>query len=141
MVVSERIRVPGFGVVEGPINDLSVPVQYLDIQLPEESTFNFHVRDGYTAVAYVVEGVAYFDKRGKDASSRELVIYSREGEDIIIETRDKPVRFLLITGRPIREPIAWYGPIVMNTWDEVYQAFNELERGTFIKDEAEVKDY
>jgi Pirin-related protein len=92
-------------------------------------------------MAYVIEGTAHFDKKGRAASSRELVVYSRDGEDITVETGDKPVRFLLLAGKPIGEPIAWYGPIVMNTWDEIYKALEELENGTFIKSNAEVRDY
>jgi len=141
VIMSGKIRVPGYGTVEGPIMDLSVPVQYLDVELPEESVFSYHVRDGYTALAYIIEGTAYFDRRGRAASSRELVVYSREGEEISIETKDKPVRFLLLAGKPLEEPVAWYGPIVMNTWDEIHQAFEELRKGSFIKDKAEVKDY
>jgi len=140
-VIAGRIRVPNYGVIEGPITDLTVPVQYMDVQLPEESSFNYHVKDGYTAIAYVIEGAARFDKVGRTASSRELVVYSRDGEDITVETGDKPVRFLLLAGRPLGEPIAWYGPIVMNTWDEVMEAFEELRKGTFIKARAEVQDY
>jgi hypothetical protein len=113
----------------------------MDVQLPEESSFNCHVKDGYTAIAYVIEGAARFDKGGRTASSRELVVYSRDGEDITVETGDKPVRFLLLAGRPLGELIAWYGPIVMNTWDEVMEAFEELRKGMFIKARAEVQDY
>ena len=65
-----------------------------------------------------------------------MVVYSRDGEDITVETDNKPVRFLLLAGRPLGEPIAWYGPIVMNTWDEVMEAFEELRKDTFIKGEG-----
>lgn len=140
-LVSGRLYARGYGTLEGPINDLTTPIHYMDVELPEDSSFSYSVNDGYTVIIYIIEGTAAFDKLGRRASSRELVVYSREGRDVTVKTMDKPVRFLLLAGRPIGEPIAWYGPIVMNTWDEVYEAFDELRRGTFIRARAEIQDY
>ncbi|MBY8988578.1 MAG: pirin family protein, partial [Candidatus Lokiarchaeota archaeon] len=64
--------------------------------------------------------------------AEHLVIF-REGDEVLIQTKDKPVRFLLISGKPIGEPVAWQGPIVMNTEEELRIAFNEYNKGTFIK--------
>ena len=99
----------------------------------------------------MIEGQAYFDE-GRDAYGREavganyfdlerpclmgpesLVLYERSGDSIIVTTENDPVRFLLVSGRPIGEPVAWYGPIVMNTQEELRVAFDEFRRGTFIK--------
>jgi quercetin 2,3-dioxygenase len=62
------------------------------------------------------------------------VLYEEEGEEVVVTaTEEKPVRFLLVSGKPLREPVAWYGPIVMNTQEELRRAFEEFEAGTFIK--------
>jgi len=61
-----------------------------------------------------------------------LILYG-DGDTVTVTTRDKPLRFLFISGKPIGEPVAWYGPIVMNTQDELRVAFEEYEAGTFIK--------
>jgi redox-sensitive bicupin YhaK (pirin superfamily) len=62
-----------------------------------------------------------------------LVLYERTGDQIIVTTEDHPVRFLLVSGKPLGEPVAWYGPIVMNTQEELKIAFEEYQNGTFIK--------
>jgi redox-sensitive bicupin YhaK (pirin superfamily) len=82
---------------------------------------------------YEKEGSNYFDT-GQDRflGDRTLVLFN-DGEQILVETNDSLVRFLLISGHPIKEPVAWYGPIVMNTEAELRQAFRELQEGTFIK--------
>jgi redox-sensitive bicupin YhaK (pirin superfamily) len=81
-----------------------------------------------------IEGEGYFDPDKEKSISREnLVLYS-DGENVAIEASEKPLRFLLISGKPIDEPVAWYGPIVMNTEEELKQAFEEYQNGTFIKD-------
>jgi hypothetical protein len=65
-------------------------------------------------------------------SAENLILYG-DGDEVVISTQAKPVRFLLVSGQPIGEPIAWYGPIVMNTQEELRIAFEEYEKGTFIK--------
>jgi redox-sensitive bicupin YhaK (pirin superfamily) len=98
-----------------------------------------------------VEGSAYFDKERNPFSFESigdnyfdlkkdclldpetLVLYERNGDEIEIRTENSPARFLLVTGRPLGEPVAWYGPIVMNTQEELQIAFDEFEKGTFIK--------
>ncbi len=82
---------------------------------------------------YEAEGANYFDwQRGDLIGDAHLVLFD-DGDQVTISTRDNPVRFLLISGKPINEPIAWYGPIVMNTQEELRTAFEDLQRGTFIK--------
>jgi redox-sensitive bicupin YhaK (pirin superfamily) len=68
---------------------------------------------------------------GGAAGNRSLVLFDR-GDEVVVQAGDEGVRFLLVSGRPIEEPVAWYGPIVMNTKDQLQQAFNELRDGTFI---------
>lgn len=138
--------------VKGPVSDVVVDPQYLDVKVPAETTFFHPIRQGYTALAYVVEGEGYFDPErnsyghevvGKnyfDFEGRKCVccaedlILFEDGDQVVITTRGIPVRFLLISGKPIGEPVAWYGPIVMNTQEELKQAFEELDNGTFIRD-------
>jgi redox-sensitive bicupin YhaK (pirin superfamily) len=108
------------------------------------------IRRGHKVFAYVVDGEGYFDpersayahevvgdnyfdmKRQCACSAENLILYE-DGEEVIITTQDRPVRFLLVSGQPIGEPVAWYGPIVMNTQEELRIAFEEYEKGTFIK--------
>jgi redox-sensitive bicupin YhaK (pirin superfamily) len=138
-------------MVIGPVRDIVTEPEYLDVAIPKKTAFTHPVTEGHTALAYVIEGQAYFDE-GRDAYGREavganyfdierpclvgpesLVLYERNGNAITVTTENDPVRFLLVTGRPIGEPVAWYGPIVMNTQEELRVAFDEFRRGTFIK--------
>jgi len=139
-LIAGSIKAPGYGTVEGPINDLTIPVIYLDIQMQEYSEFIYKVKTGHTAFAYLIEGSAIFDKTNKSANDKELIIFSREGDEVHIKTVNKPARFLLLSGKPIEEPIAWYGPIVMNTQSEIEKAFEELKKGTFIKHQPTILD-
>ena len=136
--------------VKGPVRDIVIDPEYLDITVPAKSNFIYSVKMGHTVFAYVVEGKGYFDqernpfayeaeganyfdlKRECLLGSENLVLFD-DGDRVAISTEEKPVRFLLISGRPIKEPVAWYGPIVMNTQEELRIAFEEYENGTFIK--------
>jgi quercetin 2,3-dioxygenase len=136
--------------VKGPVRDIVIDPEYLDITVPAKSNFIYSVKMGHTVFAYVVEGKGYFDqernpfayeaeganyfdlKRECLLGSENLVLFD-DGDRVAISTEEKPVRFLLISGRPIKEPVAWYGPIVMNTQEELRTAFEEYENGTFIK--------
>ncbi len=140
--------------VGGPVRDIVTDPEYLDVSVPAGTTFTHPVPSGHTVFAYVVEGSAYFDemrnpfahevtginyfdfKRDCRFSSETLVLYERAGDQVAIKTEDTSVRFLLVSGRPIGEPVAWYGPIVMNTQEELQIAFEEYEKGTFIKHRA-----
>jgi redox-sensitive bicupin YhaK (pirin superfamily) len=89
-------------------------------------------RDPYS---YEAEGSGYFDfdmERSALIDDGHLVLFG-DGDVVTVTAEEDPVRFLLISGKPIGEPIAWYGPIVMNTQEELRIAFDELRRGTFIK--------
>ena len=83
--------------------------------------------------SYEMEGINYFDmKRDPFLENGDLVLFD-DGDQIVVSTEEDNVRFLLISGKPIGEPVAWYGPIVMNTQDELRIAFEELNKGAFIK--------
>jgi redox-sensitive bicupin YhaK (pirin superfamily) len=132
------------------VQDVVVDPEYLDVTVPPETTFTHPVKRGYTAFAYVVDGEGYFDPE-RNAFSREVVgvnyfdmnrdcacgaeslILYGNGDVVAITTQDRPVRFLLVSGQPIGEPVAWYGPIVMNSQKELEIAFEEYQKGTFIK--------
>ena len=79
------------------------------------------------------EGANYFDIQREPFIGNGTLVLFEDGEQIMASTEDQPVRFLLISGRPLSEPIAWYGPIVMNTQEELRVAFEEFNNGTFIK--------
>jgi redox-sensitive bicupin YhaK (pirin superfamily) len=83
----------------------------------------------------VVEGDGLFDSSLPATTHHEgeVVLYEKKGDTVVITTKNKPVRFLLISGQPLNEPIAWHGPIVMNTEDQIRTAFDEFQRGTFVK--------
>jgi len=83
--------------------------------------------------AYPVEGSGYFDWQRERALGDHSLIVFGDGDAVEIRTGEAGVRFLLISGRPIGEPVAWYGPIVMNTDAELRTAFQELQAGTFLK--------
>ena len=91
------------------------------------------VKKEYTAFAYVFEGSGFFEPgQSESTDSQTLVLYD-DGENISITTSNEGVRFLFISGKPLKEPIAWRGPIVMNTNEELRTAFDEYRKGTFLK--------
>ena len=93
------------------------------------AVFN-HQDDPYS---YQAEGDSYFDQeRDKRIGDRHLVLFG-DGDSVVVTAGPEPLRFLLVSGKPIGEPIAWRGPIVMNTEEELRVAFDELDGGTFIK--------
>ncbi len=122
--------------VKGPVRDIIADPQYLDVTLGPDSVFSHEVKAGHTAMAYVIGGEGTFDiKEGYRVTNRDLVLFS-DGDSIWAQSFEKGFRFLFISGKPIREPVAWRGPIVMNTRDELRLAFKEYEEGTFIKTKA-----
>ncbi len=136
--------------VRGPVREIVTDPEYLDVSLPAGRAFVHPVKPGHTVFAYVFEGEGFFDP-SRDPFAREvagdryadlsssgtcaegtLVLYG-PGESVQVTTEEKPVRFLLVSGRPLGEPVAWYGPVVMNTQDELRKAFQEYRDGTFVK--------
>ena len=84
--------------------------------------------------SYEVVGGNYFDMKREPLIGDGYLVFFGDGDQVSVAAETEGVRFLLISGKPIGEPIAWYGPIVMNTQEELRVAFEELERGTFIKE-------
>jgi redox-sensitive bicupin YhaK (pirin superfamily) len=135
---------------KGPVGDIVIDPEYIDVTVAAHAEFTHPTKPGHTVFAYVIDGRGYFcreknpftyEVEGRNYFDLErdpfvgdgsLVLFG-DGEEVAVFTEDHPVRFLLISGRPIGEPVAWYGPIVMNTREELRIAFEEYENGTFIK--------
>ena len=122
---------------KGPVQDIVTDPQYYDITLNSKSEFIYNFPKNHTVFAYVFEGAGYFDEN-KDPLKKagQLILYN-QGEDIII-TSENHLRFLLVSGKPIKEPIAWNGPIVMNTKKELEIAFKEFREGSFLKNPGNI---
>lgn len=121
----------------GPVRDIIIDPEYLDITVPQGSEFIHPTKRGHTFFAYIIEGKAWFSEQKDILLYNENLVLFHDGEHIVISTENESVRFLLISGRPIAEPVAWRGPIVMNTQQELRIAFEEYSNGTFIKHKKE----
>lgn len=135
-----RVIAGQVGNTVGPVRDVVTGPEYLDVTVPAGKTFSHHTPREHTVFAYVFEGRGSFgaheDASAKDAhlvGDRHLVSFGAGDVVTVTATEAEPVRFLLVSGRPIGEPIAWQGPIVMNSDDELRVAFAELDNDTFIK--------
>ena len=134
----------------GPVKDIVIEPEYLDVFLPAGAIFTHPVKKGHTVFAYLIdgeasfddcddpydyeyEGAGYFDFDRTCEMGRETLILYGDGDHLQITTQDASARFLLVSGKPIGEPVAWYGPIVMNTREELRIAFDEYRKGNFIK--------
>ena len=110
-----------------------VKASYLDITVHPDSEWEMDTDPSHTLFIYIVEGKAGFGHDYPRTISSKNVVLFAEGDAIKVKTTEKEVRFLLMSGKPLREPIAWGGPIVMNTREELMTAFDELDTNTFIK--------
>ena len=135
----------------GPIEGVAADPRYLDVWVPPGQKKRLAVETSRHAFAYVFAGSGSFrdasDPQGvlteeittgatvrdDDTRNRSLVLFDR-GDEVVVQARDEGIRFLLVSGKPIEEPVAWYGPIVMNTNEQLQQAIGELRNGTFIKE-------
>jgi quercetin 2,3-dioxygenase len=127
-VISGRI-----GKREGPVKGIIIDPEYLDVTVPAKTEFKHPTKLGHKVFAYVIDGQGNFDERKERLIGNSSVCLYEDGDHITVTAGREPVRFLLISGKPIGEPVAWYGPIVMNTNEELQQAFEEYQKGTFIK--------
>jgi len=137
--------------VLGPVRDIVIEPAMLDITVPAGTVFSHTTPIDHTLFVYVLEGASYFDDC-RDAYAYEVVghgwtdverrciceretvvLFERSGDSMQVTTIEQPVRFLLVSGKPLNEPVAWYGPIVMNTQEELRIAFEEYNKGNFIK--------
>ena len=119
--------------VKGPVQEIVTDPEYLEVTVGPETVFKHPVKEGYTVFTYVMEGSASFDPEGSRQIGPETVVLFDEGDQLQITTTQEAVRFLLVSGRPLNEPVAWQGPIVMNHQEELRIAFEEYQNGTFIK--------
>jgi len=118
--------------VTGPVRDIVTDPEYLDITLPAGTELRHPTPLGYTAFAYVLSGEGHCAPRSHLATANTLVVYA-DGDHVHLTAGPTGLRLLLVSGKPISEPIAWQGPIVMNTEEELWLAFAEYRNGTFIK--------
>ena len=122
--------------VHGPVSDTFADPTYMDIAIPANGFFSYPIERGHTVFAYVFEGEGVFGADGgqknETVTHPRLAVLSDTG---FFEARATApyVRFLLISGKPLKEPIARYGPFVMNTQDEIQQALRDLKNGTFVQ--------
>lgn len=128
-----RIRVVAgaAGGVTGPVTGIAAEPTYLDIRLGAGVTYAHPVPDGHTAFAYLFEGEAAFGAHGQPLAGPRLIVLGA-GDVVRARGGAAGARFLLISGQPLGEPIARYGPFVMNTRQEILQALADLQNGTFV---------
>ena len=131
--VNVKVLAGTFSGVKGPVENIIADPEYFDVEMPGNVEFLVPVSDTYTAFAYVFEGEASFDTDVKEPMKAGTGALFGKGTNIRAVTGNSPARFILISGKPIAEPVAWRGPIVMNTDEELDQAFREFRNGTFIR--------
>lgn len=127
-----RVRVIAgeFGGVRGPVAERPTRPVYLDVSLPAGEAFRWTPPAGHTVLVHGVEGEFSLGAKQQAMKARRLAVLGGEG-DVLAHAGDAPARFLIIAGRPLREPIAHYGPFVMNTPDELRQAVEDYQAGLF----------
>jgi quercetin 2,3-dioxygenase len=122
-----------FDRVEGPVRGISVDPTYFDVTLPPGASFSWEPPAGHTVFAHGISGQGRFEGHdSKPVPEGETVLFG-EGDAVRVRAEEAGQRFLLVSGRPLHEPVAWYGPIVMNRRDELIEAARELRSGEFIK--------
>ena len=147
---SVRVVCGTFWGTRGPVDGIAADPIYLDVSVPAGTRKTLPIETARHAFAYVFAGSGTFrdastpravktDTLSKtpsssvdDVQNRSLVLFDR-GDDVTVQAGEQGIRFLLVSGKPIEEPVAWYGPIVMNTEAELRQAMAEMRAGTFIK--------
>jgi len=148
-----RIVCGSFWGTKGPVDGIAAEPTYLDVTVRAGNRKSLPVETTRHAFAYVFEGTGKFCNASgplavptegvgwadtsppAQAENRSLVLFDR-GDEVTVQAGEKGIRFLLVSGKPLEEPVAWYGPIVMNTQEQLRQAFEELQRGTFLKTDA-----
>lgn len=151
--VRARVICGAFWGRRGPVEGIAADPVYLDVSVPPGVKATLPVETTRHAFAYVfagsgkfcdaseplavpTEGVGWAETAPpREADNRSLVLFD-QGDEVSVQAGDEGVRFLLVSGRPLKEPVAWYGPIVMNTQAELRQAFEELRQGTFLRDQG-----
>ncbi|WP_029918013.1 pirin family protein [Pelobacter seleniigenes] len=121
------------GEIAGPVTDVMIEPEYLDVRVPAHGTFHHPTPSGHTVFAYIFAGEGRFEEDDSVPIGDHTLVLFEDGEQIQVVAAEQELRFLLISGKPLGEPIAWGGPIVMNTQEELQLAFDELRDGNFIK--------
>lgn len=119
--------------VTGPVSDITVEPEYLDVTLTPSGAWTHPTVVGHTVFAYLFEGSAAFGSGDTIRAGTGTVVLLGDGDEFSVQAGEQGARFLLLSGKPLREPVAWRGPIVMNTHEELKRAFQELDEGTFVK--------
>jgi hypothetical protein len=147
-----RVRVVcgGFWGARGPVDGIAADPIYLDVSVPARKKKSLPVETSRHAFAYVfagsgafcnasgplaapTESVGWLDTAPPAAADNRALILFDQGDEVSLTAGEEGIRFLLVSGKPLQEPVAWYGPIVMNTQEQLRQAFDELREGTFLK--------
>lgn len=146
-----RVVVGSYKGKSGPVDGIAADPQYLDISMPANTRKVFPVDTYRSAFAYIFDGTASFynasDPVGvqvekefggeelliRDLSGNRTLTVFGQGDEVVVTSGGSGVRFLLVSGAPIREPVAWHGPIVMNTEAEIRQAISDLQTNRFVK--------
>ncbi len=135
-----RVICGTFENTQGPVTDIITNPTYLDIEIPAHTEFCLPTEAEHNLFCYVIGGAGYFCGTTQDETilknhyaENKTVLLFNHGEQLAIHTHESTMRFILCAGKPINEPIAWHGPIVMNTDAEIETAFDEYQSGNFIK--------
>lgn len=131
--VRARLVAGRLGDVQGPVQDMTVQPEFMDVRMKPGAKFEHPIPRGHTAFAYILEGRGRFGGPHAELFDAETVVSFADGDHVSIRTDARPVRYFLVSGKPLGEPISWWGPIVMNSHREIEHALSELAEGTFIK--------
>ena len=150
-----KVIVGEFWGRRGPVDGIAADPQYLDVFVPAGVRKTFKVETERHAFAYIFEGSGSFRDASqpfgvrvekevngeelhlRDLSGNRTLVQFDRGDEVTVKAGETGIRFLLVSGKPLKEPVAWHGPIVMNTGDELREAIRDLQNGTFIKAQPE----
>ena len=129
-----------FKIITGSLNNESnlafairADTAIFDVNVPPEREISIPIKSGYTALIYVYEGAINIGDEHRRIIKNSTGVLDRIGENILLSTGEEGGKFVLLTGKPLNEPVAWRGPIVMNSWNQIESAYRELNNGTFLK--------
>ncbi len=122
-----------FEGLKGELENITTKPSFFDVELKENSVFEYNIDPNYNAYAFLVRGKANFDEENEGMVSYPNGVLFTQGDLIRVKTGNEGARFLLLTGKKLDEPVAWGGPVVMNTREELDLAFKQIREGTFIK--------
>jgi quercetin 2,3-dioxygenase len=145
-----RLVCGSFWGKKGPVEGIAADPIYIDVSVPPGKRKSLPVETSRSGFAYVFAGSGKFCNASRplavptesvkwwdttppiEADNRSLILFDR-GDEVVVQAGSDGIRFLLVSGKPLQEPVAWYGPIVMNTQEQLQDAFDELKQGTFLK--------